>query len=111
MALSNRDRINKAMELLGPAVNRFLSTLLDDQLPDGTTWVDLLKLKDQGKGAPSSKAYSADDPSDSLRVFTDNLTSNYRRGWYPLSARLSRVEQSYATELRNYRHDLSLIHI
>ncbi|MFW0796184.1 Swt1 family HEPN domain-containing protein [Gordonia sp. CPCC 205515] len=106
MALSNRDRINRAMELLGPALNRFISSVIDADLPNGT-WLDLLRAKDQGKGASSNKTYNPDDPANGLRMVTENVTGSIRKGWYPIGDKLSRVHQSYASELREARNRLA----
>ena len=103
MALSNRDRIGKAMELLGPALNRFLTAAIDPEVPNGT-WLDLLRIKDQGKGAAPTKTYTADDPANGLRMITENVTGTVRKGWYPLNGMLSRVQESYASELRDARN-------
>lgn len=107
MALSNRDRINRAMELLGPALNRFISSVVDPELGEGHTWLELLRAKDQGKGASSSKTYNADDPANGLRMVTENITGSVQRGWYPITDKLSRVHQSYASELREARNRLA----
>lgn len=109
MALSNRDRINKAMELLGPALNRFITSVLEPDIPEGHDWIQLLQLRDQGRGGGSSnnRHYDANDPSDGLRMIIDNIPNSVRRGWYPFDDRLSRTQKSYATELRDYRHEFA----
>ncbi|MBT0566705.1 Swt1 family HEPN domain-containing protein [Williamsia sp. CHRR-6] len=101
MTLSNRDRMGKAVELLGSTLNRFLTVTIDSELPDGTTRVDLLRLKDDVRPCQAERAYNADDPSNSFRMITDNIACNYRRGWYPFDQHLSRLHQAYATEVKD----------
>ncbi|MXP22977.1 DUF499 domain-containing protein [Gordonia sp. HNM0687] len=109
MALSNRDRINRAMELLGPALDRFITSVLEPEMPNGHTWIQLMQLRDQSRGSGSSnnRHYDPNDPSDGLRMIIDNIPNTVRRGWYPFDDRLSRTQKSYATELRDYRHDFA----
>ena len=109
MALSNRDRINKAMELLGPALDRFITMALEPEMPAGHTWIQLLQIRDQQKGGGSSinQHYKTDDPSNGLRMITDNIPHNIKRGWYPFDDALSRTQKTYATELRDVRNQFA----
>ncbi|GED97172.1 DUF499 domain-containing protein [Gordonia crocea] len=101
--MSNRDRVHKSMDLLGPALNRFIAQVLKPDLGE-SSWVDLIRLRDQGKGAPTDKAYNPDDPMVGLRLLTENIPNAVRRGWYPFDGPLSRVQMSWATEVREIRN-------
>ncbi|WP_448223442.1 DUF499 domain-containing protein [Gordonia iterans] len=106
MALSNRDRINQAMDLLGPALNRFLTETIGPDLPpefDGG-WIELLR---RAKDAHPSKEFNPDDPYDSLRMLTDGVTWKIQRGWDPIGKKLSRAQSGMATELIQVRNDLA----
>ncbi|GAC57383.1 hypothetical protein GOHSU_18_01380 [Gordonia hirsuta DSM 44140 = NBRC 16056] len=108
MALSNRDRINQAMDQLGPALNQFLTDTIGPDLPpefDGG-WIELLR-RVKSKDAHSEKQYNPDDPYDSLRMITDGITWKIQQGWDPVRQKLSRAQQSMATELMQVRNDLA----
>lgn len=102
MAQSNRDRVGKAMELLGPALDTFLSKVFAADLTANTDWTAFLALKDSRDGM--KKAYNRLDPQNSLRMLTANVPSSIRRGWYPFDEHLSRVEKSWAEEIKDVRN-------
>lgn len=62
MALTNRERIDRAAgalaAVLGPALDRTIA----GQIPPGTTWVDLFRIKDTGG---SEREYSHDASASS----------------------------------------------
>ena len=102
MALSNRDRIGKAIELMGPALDEFLTKVFASDIPADKDWTIFLAAKDSTKGG--GKPYSRTDPQNGLRMLTENIPNSVRKGWYPFNDHLSRTEQSWATELRDYRN-------
>lgn len=107
MALSNRDRIYQAFELLGPAVDRFLTETVGPELPETATgWIDILRAV-KAPNAHADKKYSPLDPSDSLRMFTDNIPYKYKRGWDPIGKRLNRSQMSWANQLVDARNRLA----
>ncbi|WP_040525708.1 DUF499 domain-containing protein [Gordonia effusa] len=106
MAMNNRDRIHKAMDLLGPALNRFITVAVAPEIGD-TAWVDMIRLRDNSKGAPPDKKYNPDDPQTGLRMLTENIPNAAKKGWYPFNGRLSRVQLSWAVELREARNSLA----
>ncbi|WFN94564.1 DUF499 domain-containing protein [Gordonia sp. LUNF6] len=107
MAPSNRDRIHQAFELLGPAVDRFLTETIGPDLPAGASgWIDVLRTVKAPSAHPDKK-YNPLDPSDSLRMFTDNIPYKFRRGWDPIGKRLSRAQVSLATPLVDARNRLA----
>ncbi len=100
MAPSNRDRIGRAMELLGPALDRFLASVLDAEL--GGPWIGLVAT-----GGGPSRDYDPRDPQNGLRVLTDGMQTRVRPRWYPFDDRLSRKEKSWADELKDVRNDFA----
>lgn len=104
MAMSNLERVQKTLGLLGPALNTFITNALASEL-GSTPWVDLLRARDVGKGAPADKAYNPDDVQNGLRMLTDNVPNAVKKGWYPFSDSLSRVQRSWAEELRDVRNN------
>ncbi|WP_353650352.1 Swt1 family HEPN domain-containing protein [Nakamurella sp. A5-74] len=102
MALSNRDRIGKMMDLLAPELDAFLTSVLAPEL-GGTPWITLVAVVDQ-KAGHGTKEYNQLDPLLQLRVITDDLTHRAKPGWRPFKDHLSRTQQSYATELRDTRN-------
>ena len=62
MAMSNRDRVGRAFELLGPALDSFIAQTLEPDLPAGKDWTVLLAAADASRGGGSSKTYSPTDP-------------------------------------------------
>ncbi|WP_026061790.1 Swt1 family HEPN domain-containing protein [Rhodococcus rhodochrous] len=108
MAISNRDRIGRVLELLGPALDKFHTYVLGKELPAGQNWISLLEARDQVrdkiKGSSTTKSYVRTDPQNGLRMITEQIPNQVRKGWYPFSEHLSRTEQSWATELRDVRN-------
>lgn len=103
MAISNRDRIGQMLEILGPELDRFLQRTLGAELAEGQPWTLLVAAVDAQKGA-DHREYRATDPQVGLRVLTENIPHRAKRGWYPFDDVLSRVQQSYPSELRDVRN-------
>jgi predicted AAA+ superfamily ATPase len=103
MATSNRERIRRALELLGQSLDTFITGATRDKIPAGQSWTMLLAAKDVGKGASGDKKYNPVDPQNGLRMLTENITSRAIPGWYPFGDLLSRAEQSLASEMREVR--------
>lgn len=105
MALSNRDRIGKMFEVMAPALDDFIATVIGAEDPAlGAGWVKLVQAKDVKNGAPATKVYDPLDQHMQLRMLSENITGQYRQGWYPFNDVLSRTQQSYASELRDVRN-------
>ncbi len=104
MATSNRDRIGKMFDLLSPNLEAFIHRAVGSDLPAGNTWVDLVRLRDTDKGI-TGKEYAAEDPYLQLRFITQGIPNQVKRGWWPFSKLLSRVEESHASELLGVRND------
>ncbi|NDJ91717.1 Swt1 family HEPN domain-containing protein, partial [Mycolicibacter kumamotonensis] len=97
--LSNRNRVRRALELLGQNLDPFITAATRDKLGD-KHWTMLLAAKD----SDPDRKYNAVDPQNSLRMLTENVTSRAVPGWYPFNDLLSRAEQSLASELRDTRN-------
>ena len=98
MAVSNRDRIERALTLLSTGLDPFIENALSDRVPAGKDWALVLAAKDAGNG--TSRAYDRTDVQNQLRVLTESLAP----GWLPFDNHLSRAEKSLASELREVRN-------
>ena len=103
MATSNRERIRRALELLGESLDTFITGATRDKIPADKNWTMLLAAKDASKGAGGDKKYNSVDPQNGLRMLTENVTARAIPGWYPFGDLLSRAEQSLASEMREVR--------
>lgn len=107
MALSNRDRIDRMFQLMAPAVDDFISaTIGQADAALGADWVKLVEAKDVRNGAPAGKVYDPLDPQVQFRILTENnITNNYKPGWYPFTQTVGRAGETFASELRGVRND------
>ncbi|MCI1262624.1 MAG: Swt1 family HEPN domain-containing protein [Tetrasphaera jenkinsii] len=106
MALSNRDRIGRMFEVLAPALDDYISSVIGQADPAlGADWTKLVQAKDVKNGASPTKAYEPLDPQVQFRILTEgNITGAVKAGWYPFSAALGRAGESFAIELREVRN-------
>jgi predicted AAA+ superfamily ATPase len=102
MALSNRDRIGQFFEVLAASLGDFIAGAVSDEIQPGQSWTSLVAARDLKKGI-AGKEYSESDPQVQLRMLTENIPHQVKPGWYPFDGKLSRVHQSYASELRDVR--------
>jgi predicted AAA+ superfamily ATPase len=102
MAVSNRDRIGKLFEVMSPALDDYISSVIGAVDPSaGANWVQLVAAKDGHAG----KVYDPLDPQVQLRMLTESsITTNVKPRWYPFSDTLGRVGEAFATELKNARN-------
>lgn len=91
MALPNRDLIDRGMRCLASGLGPFVDQQMRAAFPGDKDWIDALIDRDPRYQA--GRRYSLSDPRFLLRVITEQ--SRLFRD------RLSRVEQGYATELRD----------
>lgn len=91
MALSNRDRVGQMFDALAPALEKFIAGVLGPELPAENDWTQLIAIRDAEKGI-TDKKYSATDPQLQLRMLTENITGQIRRGWFPFDGQLSHVQ-------------------
>jgi len=107
VALSNRDRIDRMFQILAPALDDFISTVVgqgDASL--GAVWTKLVQAKDSKNGAPSTKTYDALDPQVQFRILTEgNITAGFNPGWYPFNQAIGRTGETFASELREVRNE------
>ncbi len=106
MALSNRDRIDRMFQVLAPALDDFISTVVGQGDPAlGAVWTKLVQTKDSKQGAPSTKTYDALDPQVQFRILTEgNITGGFKPGWYPFNQVIGRAGETFASELREVRN-------
>src|SRR5699024_8989370 len=104
VAVSNRDRIGKMFDLLSPQLEAFIHRAVGADVPQGHSWVGLVQLRDTDKGI-TGKSYAAEDPHVQLRFITEGIPNQVKRGWRPFRELLTRVQESYASELRDVRND------
>ncbi|WP_310964088.1 DUF499 domain-containing protein [Nocardioides terrisoli] len=102
MAVSNRDRIGKLFEVIAPALDDYISSVIGAvDAAVGANWVQLVAAKDGHAG----KVYDPLDPQVQLRMLTESsITNNVKPRWYPFSDTLGRVGEAFATELKNARN-------
>ncbi|MEI2713845.1 MAG: Swt1 family HEPN domain-containing protein [Nocardioides sp.] len=83
MALSNRDRIGKLFEVIAPALDDYIASVIGAvDAAVGANWVQLVAAKDGHAG----KVYDPLDPQVQLRMLTESsITNNVKPRWYPFS--------------------------
>jgi Swt1-like HEPN/Protein of unknown function (DUF499) len=95
-ALSNKDRVGKGLELLAEGLLPFISSRMAAAASvTGGDWVRLIEARDEAKHGKKF-THNENDPALLLRVLTEE--------WRVFSDDLSRVEQSFASELRDVRN-------
>jgi len=91
VALSNRDKIGRGLELLGIGLEPFVDMMMSMATPGSQDWVEVLQARDAAKHGVH-RTYDKSDVRFLLRVITEE--------WRVFKERLSRVEQNFASELR-----------
>lgn len=91
MVTSNRDRVGRAIELLAEGLEPFVEQHMSATVPANADWLTAFAARDGGR-----RPVSRNDPQLLLRVLTEE--------WRVFRDHLSRVEQSFATELRDHRN-------
>jgi predicted AAA+ superfamily ATPase len=95
MALSNRDRVGRGMEILAAGLSPFVDERMSAVITDGRDWVEVFKERDAAKGHAKPGGawqYSKTDPRFLLMQLAEE-----RRAF---GNHLSRAEQSFVGELR-----------
>lgn len=95
MAINNRERVARGFEILAEGLGRFLDEIMTAATPGGQDWARLLEARDAAKHG-SAKTYAKNDPQVQLKVLTED--------WRLFKDSLSRVDQSFASELRDARN-------
>jgi hypothetical protein len=91
MMLNNRDRFSRGLEFLAGGLGPFVHARMAVS-PAGQNWVEALAARDSSRFG-GQRRYSLSDPRFLLRVVTDE--------WGAFKDQLSRVERSFAIELRD----------
>nr|NLI50595.1 ATP-binding protein [Propionibacterium sp.] len=106
MAISNRDRIDGMFQVIAPALDDFIASVIGQGDPAlGAAWIKLVQAKDSKNGANPGKAYDPLDPQLQFRMLTErNITSGFQPGWYPFDDSLGRAGDTFASELREVRN-------
>jgi predicted AAA+ superfamily ATPase len=92
MATSNRDRIDQGLQLLGAGLRPFVDSVMSAAAPAGRDWVEVLDARENSRRGTHFQN-SPDDPRFLLKVLTDESRL--------FKDKLSRAEQSFASELRD----------
>jgi predicted AAA+ superfamily ATPase len=92
MATSNRDRIDRGLQQLAAGLGPFVDSAMSAVAPGGRDWVQVLEDRDNAKHGTTYR-YSREDPRFLLKVITEE--------WRVFKDKLSRAEQSFASELRD----------
>lgn len=103
MAATNRDRVGQMFDVAAQVLDEFITRVLAPEMPAGASWPQLVELRDAEKGI-TGKKYASNDPSLALRMLTEKIPSQVKKGWYPFDGHISRQQESYATELREVRN-------
>lgn len=106
MALSNRDRIDRMFQVMAPALDDFISTVIGQVDPAmGAEWTKLVQGKDLKNSVSAGKVYDPLDPQVQFRMLTEgNITGGHKQGWYPFNQALGKAGESFAIELREVRN-------
>ena len=92
MATSNRDRIDRGLQVLAAGLGPFVDSMMSAAAPAGRDWVEMLEDRDNTRHGTRHR-YSREDPRFLLKVMTEE--------WRVFKDKLSRAEQSFASELRD----------
>ena len=92
MVMTNRDRIDRGMGYLASGLGPFVNSRMAAAFPEGADWVKILAARNPSRYGTGYQ-YSLSDPRFLLRVVTEE--------WRLFKDQLSRVEQGFATELRD----------
>lgn len=96
MALSNRDRVSKAFDVLSEGLLEFVDRQMSSASEGlGKDWIQAMEDRDSAKNGVV-KNYEKEDPAVQLRMITDE--------WRIFGKVLSRAQQSLASELREVRN-------
>lgn len=98
MATSNRERIDQGFQVLQQGLLPFVDEVMSANAPSGRDWVEMLDARNNHRRG-TSFTNSKDDPRFLLTVITDE--------WRLFRDKLSRGEQSFASELRETGNKLA----
>jgi predicted AAA+ superfamily ATPase len=90
MATSNRDRIDRGLQLVAQGLRPIVDSVMSPAAPAGQDWVEAYAARQNRNGG--NMRFSADDPRFLLRVITEEARLFQRQ--------VSRAQQSFVSELR-----------
>lgn len=97
MAVSNRDRIGQMFDVLAPALETWIAGVLDQQSPEGRTWVPARAVRDSKKGISTRTPLRGS--AGAVAHAHQNIPSKLKPGWYPFDGQL----RSMGSSVRNRR--------
>ncbi len=92
MVMTNRDRVDRGMGYLAAGLGPFVDQQMAAAFPGSRDWVQVLVARNPSRYGARHR-YSLSDPRFLLRVVTEE--------WRVFKDQLSRVEQGFATELKD----------
>jgi Swt1-like HEPN len=92
MVMTNRDRVDRGLGHLARGLGPFVNKQMAAAFPGGKDWMKILAARNPSPYGTGQR-YSLSDPRFLLRVITQE--------WRVFKDQLSRVEQGFATELRD----------
>jgi hypothetical protein len=92
MVMTNRDQVDRGMDHLASGLGPFVDQGMTAAFPAGKDWIKSLVARNPSRYGTGHR-YSLSDPRFLLRVVTEE--------WRAFRDQLSRVEQGYATELKD----------
>lgn len=102
MALSNKEHVAQALDVLAHELEPFVARVLAGHVPGGEEWTVLLRLRDESRGRAMER-YNTADLHLQLRAI------NERHGdiGFPFDGELSRGERNLAGELADVRNRIA----
>jgi hypothetical protein len=94
MAISNRERVDRGLQIMAEGLAPFIDRSMSEAAPDGN-WMDMLRARDEVKFGAAKKIDSM-DPGFLLRVLTEEIQV--------FKKYLSKPESAFASELRETRN-------
>lgn len=92
MALSNKEKVGRGLDLLAAGLKPFVDRHMQAATPGARDWVEVLAARDAARHGVS-RPLSGDDVRVLLRALTEE--------WRAFGDALSRADQNYASELRD----------
>ena len=104
MALSNRDRIGRMFEMMAPALDDFIASVIGQgDPPSEPRGRSSSQAKDGKKGHPPTRLQPARPAGAVPDPHRGNITSRFKPGWYPVrqDARQGRANPSPSSSARS----------
>lgn len=95
MALNNRERVGKGFEYLAEGLGDFVDDVMT-RATGSAAWNEVWAEEDSRKHGTPARTYAKTDPQVQLRAITEQ--------GYRFKDSLSRAQQGFASELRDYRN-------